>query len=264
MAIVIQPRLSAGLLLAAALLGLAGCNATKPKRQQTNLTADRLYEQASRDLRVGDFTNAIRLFEALESRFPFANASRQAQLDLMYAYYRNDEPESAEDEADQFIRENPAHPRVDYAYYVKGLSTFEGVPNVVERMFRADLNKRPPIAARKSFHAFQTLVQRFPNSDYATDSRQRMIFLRNRLADYEIAVAKYYLERGAYVGAINRCKYALENYDGAPGTRNALGIMAQSYRELGMTDLAANADRVLSENFPNTEVTASKAWWKFW
>jgi outer membrane protein assembly factor BamD len=257
-----RPSLAFGMLLASCLLVFTGCSATRSKKQA--LSADRLYEQASRDLKVGDYANAIKVFEALESRYPFANAARQGQLDLMYAYYRNDETESAEDQADQFIRENPAHPRVDYAYYIKGLATFEGVPNVIERVFRADLSKRPPVAARKSFQAFQTLVQRFPNSEYSTDARQRMIFLRNRLADYEISVANYYLDRGAYVGAINRCKYALENYDGAPSTRTALGIMAQSYRKLGMTDLAANADRVLTENFPNREVTASKHWWKFW
>ena len=169
----------------------------------------------------------------------------------MYAYYKNREPESAIDQADQFIRENPAHPRVDYAYYIKGLVQFERNPNFLERWFNADLSERPPIDARKSFQAFQTLLQRFPNSEYADDSRQRMIFLRNRLASYEVYVAEYYLKRGAYVGAINRAKYAIENYDGAPQIKRALEIMAESYRKLGMADLAADTEKVLKENYAN-------------
>jgi outer membrane protein assembly factor BamD len=241
---------------------LLGACSTKEKKK--SLTADQIYELAKRDLTNSDFNNAVRLYEELESRFPFANVSRQGQLDLMYAYYKNREPESAEDQADQFIRENPAHPRVDYAYYVKGLATFEGVPNFLERWFRADLNKRPPIDARKSFQAFQSLVQRYPNSEYATDARQRMVFLRNRLANYEISVASYYLERGAYVGVINRCKFVLENYDGAPGTRDALHIMVNSYKGLEMPDLAANSQRVLTENFPHDDGLQKESWWKFW
>ncbi len=238
------------------------CSSTKEKHK--GFSADKIYEMAKKDLDNGDFATAVKLYEELESRFPFANVSRQGQLDLMYAYYKNRAPESAEDQADQFIRENPAHPRVDYAYYIKGLSTFEGIPNFIERWFRADLNKRPPIDARKSFQAFQSLVQKYPNSDYATDARQRMIFLRNKLADYEIAVASYYLKRGAYVGAINRCKYELENYDGAPSTRTALRIMVDAYAKLGMPDLSANASRVLAENFPGGETVEKKSWWKFW
>ena len=154
----------------------------------------------------GNYRDAITYYEQLEARFPFSNPARQGQLDLMYAYYKNREPESAIDQADQFIRENPAHPRVDYAYYIKGLVQFERNPNFLERWFNADLTERPPIDARKSFQAFQTIVERFPNSEYAEDSRQRMIFLRNRLASYEVYVAEYYLKRGAWVGAINRCQ----------------------------------------------------------
>jgi outer membrane protein assembly factor BamD len=214
------------LLLAVTALLANACSGTSTKKK--NITADEVYTKAKKDIDSGDYGSAVKLYEQLESRFPFANFARQGQLDLMYAYYKNREPESAEDQAEQFIRENPAHPRVDYAYYIKGLATFEGIPNIIERWFRADLSKRPPIDARKSFQAFQTLVQRFPNSDYATDSRQRMVFLRDRLANYEIAVASYYLDRGAFVGAINRCKSVLENYDGAPAMRDALRIMEVS------------------------------------
>ena len=159
-----------------------------PAQQVGN--AERLYEMAKRASDNGNYRDAIAYYEQLEARFPFSNPARQGQLDLMYAYYKNREPESAIDQADQFIRENPAHPRVDYAYYIKGLVQFERNPNFLERWFNADLTERPPIDARKSFQAFQTLLERFPNSEYADDSRKRMVFLRNRLASYEVYVAE--------------------------------------------------------------------------
>jgi outer membrane protein assembly factor BamD len=248
----------------ALLLVLGGCG-NKTRSQVGN--AEKLYELAKRDMDASNYKDAITYYEQLEARFPFTNSARQGQLDLMYAYYKNREPESAIDQADQFIRENPAHPRVDYAHYIKGLAQFERNPNFLERWFRADLSQRPPIDARKSFQSFQTLVQRFPNSEYAEDSRQRMIFLRNRLASYEVYVAGYYLKRGAYVGAINRAKYAIENYDGAPQLKRALEIMAESYRKLDMPDLADSTEKVLRENYSNADTVAAeqhKSWWKFW
>jgi outer membrane protein assembly factor BamD len=248
---------------AALLLGLAGCG-NKSREQVGN--AEKLYEMAKRASDNGNYRDATTYYEQLEARFPFSNSARQGQLDLMYAYYKNREPEAAIDQADQFIRENPAHPRVDYAYYIKGLVQFERNPNFIERWFNADLTQRPPIDARKSFQSFQTLLQRFPNSEYAEDSRQRMVFLRNRLANYEVYVAGYYLKRGAYVGAINRAKYAIESYDGSPQIAQALQIMAQSYRKLGMNDLAADSERVLKNNYANADQRGEKKdhWWKFW
>jgi len=252
----------ATLAIAAFVLALAGCS---NKTREAIGNADKLYELAKKAADNGNYRDAITYYEQLEARFPFSNPARQAQLDLMYAYYKNREPESAIDQADQFIRENPAHPRVDYAYYIKGLVQFERNPNFLERWFNADLTQRPPIDARKSFQAFQTLIQRFPNSEYVDDSRQRMIFLRNRLANYEVYVADYYLDRGAYVGAINRAKFAIENYDGAPQIRRALQIMSESYRKLGMTDLAADSDRVLRENYANIpDAAGDKPWWELW
>lgn len=252
---------------ATVLLALAGCS-NEPREQLGD--ADLLYERAKRAADNGNFRDATIYYERLEARFPFTNAARQGQLDLMYAYYKNREPESAIDQADQFIRENPAHPRVDYAYYIKGLVHFERNPNFLERWFKADLSERPPADVRSSFQSFQTLVQRFPNSEYAPDARQRMIFLRNRLAAYEVYVAQYYLERGAYIGAINRARYAVENYDGAPQIRQALEIMATAYRHLHMNQLAADTEAILRENFGDpdrqevAQVEEKKAWWKFW
>jgi len=243
---------------------VAGCSGT-PERDQLN-DPDYAYQLAKEDIAKGNYARAVFIFEQLEARYPFSNATRQSQLDLMYAYYKNREPESATDQADQFIRENPTHPRIDYAYYIKGLVAFERNPNVIERWFRADLSQRPPIDATKSFQAFATLVQRFPNSEYAADARQRMIFLRNRLAEYETYVAGYYLDRGAYAGAVNRAKFVLENYDGAPAVRQSLAIMVDAYKGLGMADLAADAQQVLTENFAASadSAPAQRSSWRFW
>jgi outer membrane protein assembly factor BamD len=251
----------------ALLLALTGCGGNGSRQPVGN--AEKLYDMAKKASDNHNYRDAITYYEQLEARFPFSNPARQGQLDLMYAYYKNREPESAIDQADQFIRENPAHPRIDYAYYIKGLVQFERNPNFLERWFNADLSERPPIDARKSFQAFQTILERFPNSEYAEDSRRRMVFLRNRLASYEVYVAEYYLKRGAYVGAINRAKYTIENYDGAPQVKRALEIMAASYRKLGMEDLAADSERVLKENYSNPDQQVAqgekkKSWWKVW
>ena len=154
----------------------------------------------------GDYPLAIRIYEALMARYPFAAETRQSRLDLIYAYYRAGESESAIDAADTFIRENPTHPRMDYAWYLKGLTDFERMPNFMERWFRVDLNQRPPTRRAGRSRPFQTVVEQFPKSEYAHDARRRMVYLRNRLADYEIAVAKYYVGRGAYVAAAQRAK----------------------------------------------------------
>lgn len=245
--------------LAAVVLG--ACKSTPDRDTQSG--PEVLYQRASQALRATNYEAAIRVFEALEARFPFSDEARQGKLDLMFAYYKNEEVESTVDAADQFIRENPTHPRVDYAHYIKGLVYFERTPNFLERFFNVDLAQRPPSEARSSFAAFQTLVQQHPRSEYAHDARRRMIYLRNRLADYEVAVGRYYLRRGAYVGALARAKYAIETYDGAPAVREALEIMARAYRELEMKELADQAEQVYRENFPDTaeRVGQRRRWW---
>jgi outer membrane protein assembly factor BamD len=241
-----KPALAVVLCLAA--LSVASCSSFRHK-PITN--PDQLYDSARKDLDSGDYATSIKSLELLEARFPFTNVARQAQLDLLYAYYENGDKENVIDQADQFIRENPTHPRVDYAYYMKGLANFDRQRNFLERWFRVNLSKRPPIDSRTSFQAFQVMVQRFPNSQYAPDARQRMIALRNRLADYEVYVARYYIKRGAYVAALNRSKYVIENYDGAPAMKEALEISRDSYAKLGMKDLAEKSAAVLAQNFPS-------------
>lgn len=211
--------------------------------------AEGFYDRGKEAMDAGNYVGAANYFLQLESRYPFSNESRQAQLDLIYAYYMSGQPEAAVDAAEEFERENPTHTHVDYCLYMKGLVYFDGAPNILERLFRVDLTMRPPRDTLLAFSTFQELVRRFPDSRYVDDARQRMVFLRNRLAMYENHVARYYIERGAYVAAINRAKYALEHYAGAPELEETLELMIESYQELGMRDLAADAERVLRATF---------------
>src|SRR5580693_5722913 len=252
--------------LCIALLALSGC--AHKNRQLQQSSPDVLYKKAHKSLVSSDYNSAIKSYEQLTARFPFTDEARQARLDLIYAYYRAGEKESATDAADTFIRENPTHPRVDYAWYIKGLVDFERPPNALERLFRVDLTQRPPSTARKSFAAFRTVVEQYPKSEYAHDALQRMVYLRNRLANYEVHVARYYMKRGAYVAAAQRVKAAIEQYDGAPATREALQILIQCYDRLDLQPLAAQAREVYAANYSATVRTAEadvkKSWWKIW
>ena len=187
------------LVIAAACIGalaLTGC----AHRKQPQSSPQVLYQRAKKDLDDYNYNAAIKTYEQLTAVFPFTDQAHQAQLDLIYAYYRAGETDSATDACETFIRENPTHPRVDYAYYMEGIVNFEKQPNALEHLFHVDLSKRPPTTANKSFAAFRTVVQQYPKSDYASDARQRMIYLRNRLAAYDVDVARYYMKRGAFVG----------------------------------------------------------------
>jgi outer membrane protein assembly factor BamD len=224
-----------------------------------------IYARAQKAIRSSSYGEAIKQLEALQSRFPFSEPARQSQLDLIYVYYKARQTDPAIDAADTFIRENPTNIRVDYAYYMKGLVYFERQSNWLERRFNVDLSQRPPINARKSFEAFQQLLEKYPHSEYVGDARQRMIFLRNRLADFELHVALYYMRRGAYVGAINRAKFCVENYDGAPAVKGSMKVLVDAYRDLHMDDLASNAQLVYAANFPNDtkDILPKKHWWAF-
>jgi outer membrane protein assembly factor BamD len=239
------------------LLGLGavalGCNRSNVIEDQG---PELLYERGFEAMDSSNYVGAIEYFQALEARYPFSPETRQAQLDLIYLYHRSLQPELAIDAAEEFERENPTHERIDYCLYMRGLVYFDQAPNVIEKLLRVDLTLRPPKDTLRSFSTFQELIRRFPNSEYVPDARQRMVYLRNRLADYENHVADYYIRRGAYVAAINRAKYALEHYPEAPELEMTLLILMTAYEQLGMTDLAADARRVLRETYGDEAATA--------
>jgi outer membrane protein assembly factor BamD len=237
-----------------------------PKQQDEtkNWSASRLYSEAKSSLNSGDYQQAIKYFETLEGRYPFGRYAQQAQLEVAYAYYKYDEPDSAVAAADRFIKLHPQHPHVDYAYYLKGLINFNRGAGLLERFFPQDPSERDPGSARQAFLDFRELVTKFPNSRYAQDALLRMNYLRNNLAKHEVKVARYYMRRKAYVAVVNRCKYVVEHYDRSPSIPDALFIMAEAYDKLKLPTLAGDARRVLKKNFPRYQAVKQKSgWWPF-
>jgi outer membrane protein assembly factor BamD len=209
------------------------------------------YETAQTAIRAGNYRRGVQIFEALQARFPFSDFAKQIQLELMFAYYKSGSQEQAIDAADTFMRENPTHENIDYALYIKALAYYEKDPGLLERLFRKDMSNRPPKEADLAYSTLRRLVERYPASEYAADAEQRMLYLKNRLADYENSVADYYLRREAYVAALNRAKDSLERYNGAPGNEESLDIMIEAYEGLGMADLADDTRRVRSNTYAN-------------
>ncbi|MFQ5609654.1 MAG: outer membrane protein assembly factor BamD, partial [Woeseiaceae bacterium] len=237
-------------LLLIGLLALLGACAGNDEQETEIQSLTEAYEKARDSIAHKNYRRGIQIFEAIQARYPFSDLSRQIQLELMYAYYKSRQVELAIETAETFMRENPIHPRVDYALYIKSLSHFEGDPGFLERWFRRDLSKRPPEGVGEAYATLRRLVERYPASPYAADAEQRMIYLKNRLAAYENHVAEYYLRRGAFVAALNRAKNCLEEFHGADSNATSLRIMAEAYEALGMLDLAADTRRVLEMNFP--------------
>lgn len=238
-------------LLIGLLAALAAC-AGNDEQDSAIQDLSEAYEKARDSINNGNYQRGIQILEAIQARYPFSDLSRQIQLELIFAYYKSGQSERAIEASDTFVRENPIHPRVDYALYIKALAFFEGEPGFIERWFRRDLTKRPPAGVQQSYATLRRLVERYPASPYAADAEQRLVYLKNRLAEYENHVADYYLRRGAYVAALNRAKNALEEYHGAAGNAQSLKLMIEAYEKLGMEELAADTRRVLALNFPDS------------
>lgn len=249
---------------------LAGCGLLPKTVDETQgWSAQRLYAEAKDQLNSGGYEKAIKYFETLEARYPYGRYAQQAQLEVAYAYYKDNEPASAIAACDRFIKLHPEHPNVDYAYYLRGLANFTEDQGLLGRIGDQDMTDRDPKAAGESFDSFQQLVTRFPNSKYAPDALARMKYLVDALASHEVHVALYYYKRGAYVAASNRAQYAIEHYPNSPAIEQALAILVKSYDKMGINDLRDDALRVLQKNFPNSKYVAgnfdkSKPWWRFW
>lgn len=238
------------------MLILAGC-AGSPDDEFANMSAQELYDKAKDALSTGDYETAISTFEQLEARYPFGKYAQQAQLEIAYAYYKFDEPDSCIATADRFIRNNPGNPNLDYAYYLKGLANYTRGANFVDRMSGRDPSDKDTRALRDSFNDFTLLVKKFPDSRYTPDAKERIVFLHNKLARYEINVAEYYMKRGAYVAAANRAKYVIENYQRTPAAQDALKVLVRAYTQMDLKGLSNDAQRVLDMNTVTPEAPAS-------
>jgi outer membrane protein assembly factor BamD len=238
-------------ILAVLILLAAGCASTSEEDPTEGMQVAEIYEEASNMLKSGDYENAIKLYERLESRFPYGKYAERAQMEIAYAYYKDSEPESAIVAAERFIKLHPNHENVDYMYYLRGLASYDLSESFMESLFNVDPSQHDPKSARRAFEYFAELIKKYPKSRYSKDAIQRMTLIRNNLAQYEVHVANYYLRRGAYLAAANRGKYVVENYQRTPAVADALAIMVDAYRKLGMNDLASDTKRVLELNHPD-------------
>lgn len=246
------------------LLGLVGCKSLQTKASTTddataNWSAQQLYDAGKTAMNKHDWAGAIKQFESLEARYPYGTLAAQAQLDAAYANYKQGENAAAISAADEFIKLHPNNPHVDYAYYLKGLASFGHQPSVFDRVAPQNVAERDPKSLQEAYDAFKELVTRYPNSQYAPDARQRMTFLVNALAEHEISVAKYYETRGAWLAAVNRAKYVIENYPRTPAVEQALAIQVRGYQQLGLPQLANDAARVLRQNYPSSRYIRNPA-----
>ncbi len=228
--------------------GLIACSSEKDRLQ--DMTEKELYDKAQVNLSDESFSVAIKNLQLLEARYPFGAYAEQAQLEIIYAHYRNFEPEAAIAASDRFIRLHPQHINTDYAYYMRGLSSYAEGEGFLDRFLPTDMTQRDPGAALQSFGDFRQLLARYPDSIYAPDAQARMLYLRARLARYEINTANYYFSRGAYIAAVDRGRYVLENYPQTPAVADALAVMTQGYQLLGLNDLAQDSLFVLRSNYP--------------
>ncbi len=243
------------LLLAGPLVAtlLAGCSLLPEQIDETrDWSVQQLYSEAKDSMNSGNYKTAIEYLDKIQARYPFGRYAQQAQIDTIYCQYKDNEPDSAIAAADRFIKANPRHPYVDYAYYMKGLANFNRSNSLLERLAPTDRDKTDTNTARQAYSDFAELARKFPDSKYAEDARQRMLFLHNSLAAYEVNVADFYMRRGAYVAALNRATYVLKTYSRTPAAEDALSIMTQAYIKMGMPQLANDSLRVLERNYPQS------------
>ncbi len=173
-------------------------------------------------------------------------------MDLIYARYQNLDLEGARAAADRFLRLNPQSDHADYALYMRGLASYNLDIGLAARYFPVDVSARDPGEQRQAFRDFSELLNRYPSSEYAPDARQRMIAIRNRLAELELYAARYYISREAYIAANNRARYIIENYSTTPSVEEALIILAETFRFMDLKKGATDAVAMLKENFPDS------------
>ncbi len=246
-------------------LTLGGCQSVGKlfgdKEPETEtLPVEMMYSTAKASMDGKNYDRAGRYYQRLVSRFPFGPYSEQAQLELAYVQYKQAKTEEATSTIDRFIRTYPTHPHIDYAYYLKALVNFDRSSSLLLRLARQDMSARDLGAPTQSLNDFADVVRRYPNSRYAPDARQRMIYLRNLLAQHELNVGLYYLRRDAFVASANRGKFMLQTFPQSAFDGDAVALMASSYRGLGEAELEADARRVLEQNYPDHDYLKGGRW----
>ena len=239
---------------------LSGCNSDGPVVEQPEKT---YYDLAQRRMKANNFFSAIESLQAIEARYPFGRYAEQAQSELIYAYFMNSEDEAAHEAAEKFIRLNPRHPNIDYAYFMKGIASYTRDKGAFARVFKSDLSNRDISGAKQAFGELSEFLTRFPQSQYAPYASQRLIYLRSLIAKNELVAADYYMKRKAYVAALRRAKYVIENIPNTSETIRALKIARECYKELGYFELMDDIQIVIDANDTSAEAESQKASWNF-
>jgi len=236
-------------------LALIGCSSSESEIDKVpDKSAQALFVDAREALDNGLYQKAIQTLSAIDSRFPFGPISHQVQLDLIYAYYKSSNADQGIALTDRFLKLNPNHPNIDYVYYMRALINESSETNLFQDLAGIDRSDRDPSSSREAFSDFRKIVDEYPSSKYAADSRKRMIKIKSRLAQYELSVARYYIKREAFASAANRGRYIVEYFSPSLEVEEALEIMIESYDRLGLEDLKRNALQVLAANYPNNSL----------
>ena len=239
-------------------VNLVGCqtfkNLTGAKDVDAVETAEKseqgYYNDAIAQIDKGRYVQGVEELTNLRTFYPTGQYAEQALLDMMYAQYQSDQYEMAAASAEQFIRLYPSNPQVSYAYYVRGVANMEGSSESL-KLFKLNQAERDTAYLRIAFANFQELVNKYPNSPYAPDAAQRMVFIYNQFAQSEMSAANWYIEREAYVAAVNRAKWVFQYYPLSESVPDAIAVLAYSHEKLGLTDLANEYKTLLQINYPN-------------
>ncbi|MEZ8825146.1 outer membrane protein assembly factor BamD [Vibrio amylolyticus] len=207
-----------------------------------------LYSEAQSSLRSGNWFSAIEQLEALDSRYPFGAYSEQVQLDLIYAYYKNDDLALGLATIERFNRLNPTHDKLDWVLYMRGLTHMAQDRNFMHDIFNVDRSDRDPEPVKSAFADFDRLLTRYPDSQYAADAKKRMHALKNRLADYDLATADFYLRREAWIAAINRSQELQKTYPDTEAARKSLEIQLTAYEKLGLEESVQRTKELIELN----------------
>ena len=240
---------------------IIGCasTVTDPNAAFRGKTAAQIYQVGASNFSKQDYDSAINAFEALDALYPFSKYSKQADLDLIDAYYQSGDSVSASAAADRFLKLYPRSNEVDYALYMKGLANFSPDRGLLQKYIRVDEALRDASTEEQAFQDFTTLVYRFPDSAYAPDARKRLIYLKDQFAKRDVEIARYYLKRKAYVAAANRAANVVEHYSQTQQVEPALIIMIRAYQHLGLKQREHDTVRVLAKNFPNAAFLKTKS-----
>ncbi|USD65755.1 outer membrane protein assembly factor BamD [Vibrio sp. SCSIO 43136] len=229
------------------MLGLLfGCSSSK--EIVPDVPPAELYGEAKAALQTGNWRTAIERLEALDSRYPFGAYTEQVQLDLIYVYYKNNDLPLGLATIERFLRLNPTHEKTDWVLYMRGLTHMAQDRNFMHDIFNVERSDRDPEPVKAAFNDFKRLLQRYPNSEFAADAQKRMLALKNRLAEYDLATADFYIRREAWIAAINRCQELQKTYPDTVAARQSLKLQLKAYQELGLEDAAARTQKMIELN----------------